>query len=180
VAGAVVTKFATIRQAIYDQLVLHNVSGGALEDVVIRRGMPTNYADLYGTARGSLDLLWIGATSGNVDRYSFPQNGMCLRETFDVDVMIQVDRAADTGTQGTVEARAEALGGYVFGILASDPHVGLTIASEGIDALVVKPSRFAFEVAALDSGGREPGHVSALAVTASASVTANHVAPALP
>lgn len=157
------TANALVRDALFDTLEAHTATGGALENVVVLRERPYAYADLYGTARGVLDLIWLEPSTATVEVGCLGTTTEHV-ETVQHPIMIQVDRQPDSWTAELVDARADALLAIVIGIISDasqaghGPTLGIDLAANNLRYLSCMVQSWDFGQRQLDSGGRQPGH----------------------
>ena len=95
-----------------------------LSGVSISHQAPTKATDLK-TTTGNFDAIWLGDADDSTNVVVFSGLPLRLDESYELDLMVQVLRPTTTGTQAVCDARASVLLGEVFGLLSSNPTLGL-------------------------------------------------------
>lgn len=117
-----------VKAALVTQLALR----AGLSGVSISHQAPTKATDLK-TTTGDFDAIWLGDADDDTNVVVFSGLPLRLDESYELDLIVQVLRPTTEGTQAVCDARASSLLGEVFGLLASNPTLGLADGSGSPD-----------------------------------------------
>jgi hypothetical protein len=173
------TANALVRAAFVTLWDAYTATGNVLEGVVVMPEPPVSYADLYGTSRGTLDMIWIDDSTTRTEPGANCADGVFYEENTTHTVVIQVDRQPDSWTQALVDARCDQLLEAVVGMAGGDPSLGVDYLAEGLATLKVTATGWEYRRRILDSGGTRPGHSAAYVVTFNAYSASKFTTPVL-